>query len=381
MDKLVKENPNISYTACIFALSLANGDTSLLTDGSSQDTSVETQPSDISWLEEDKSLIHEYPIPKNVIEGPRPIIASPCVVVGSKLLIQGVLWHISTCGDLLPLQEDMKKLVRYCHNYPKTARLVGLEVLKAALRLFFNKDKVELVGLFMTLTRQRNWSSPTEYQSTMQRLKDWHSGGSWPPLPPKTWVALDEPPIETDTACIHDIKIDVSDNVSRSENSTMLQNDKLLKQIPEEWGDALLRWIYLSTILGVSFPIGKSHASQGCDKDYTTAVFKLKIEEISSEPVPMIFVPVSELFYDFGGDQFSGPTSTSLWRVQEIKSTVISEEDTTDAQEKLRKTGYKDSVSMQSENELSIISSNDLMGIWSPLLYTNRTLNQQKNSM
>jgi hypothetical protein len=65
----------------------------------------------------------------------------------------------------------LNAMIEYCRDYLMRVRLVGTEVLKATLRQLFTNGKVELVGLFITLARQKGWGSPEEHYSTIEQFR------------------------------------------------------------------------------------------------------------------------------------------------------------------------------------------------------------------
>ncbi|SPJ84244.1 uncharacterized protein FTOL_10761 [Fusarium torulosum] len=366
MTMLVKRNPDISYTACILALSLANGDVSLLIDREELSPSVESPPAETSWLAENARLTPRRPISGRTVDGRKISHGSPCLVIKSKLVMKGVLWKLAFCEDLLPLQQDILRMIEYCRDHPMRVRLVGTEVLKSTLKQLFANGKVELVGLFITLARQKGWESPDEYYSTIQQFRKWYYDNEEWPYVPKGYLRGDESSLETDPSCMQGIEI-LPRDFQRKES--ILQDDGNPLEIPRIWGDDLLRWIYTTVVRGTPFPVGRFDGSEGKDEREKTSIFNLDIEEHLKGGEKQVFLPMSELNYQFKGERFmEGPASKSLWQVRKAEGAVISKDYLEQAKARLRDMFSQDAKFWPERSMLRVVPTKDLMGIWSPVL-------------
>ncbi|KAE8838330.1 hypothetical protein HRS9139_02713 [Pyrenophora teres f. teres] len=183
----------------------------------------------------------------------------------------------------------------------------------------------------------------------MNQLERWHRGGhrddEWPPLPPKAFVRGNESSIETDPKCIEDVKIGDFDTAYPPQETISLQDHAVPMQVPQDWGDELLRWIYMTTTSGAPFPIGTFGMSNSEHKGNCTAIFSLSKEDLSSLPATKVFVPMCELDYEYQGEQFiAGPASTTFWRVRKAINQASLKHTIEKAKEQVRKTSCQDLV-------------------------------------
>ena len=96
------------------------------------------------------------------------------------------------------------------------------------------------------------------------------------------------------------------------------RGDGLVEQIPSEWGNGILRWIYYTIYVGASLPVG-----QCCAGDSPLfGIFKLHGSEIKRA-----LVPISELNYEFESNWIlSVMTRESFWCVSEPEGEASDED-------------------------------------------------------
>lgn len=370
MGKLTRTDCEISYTACVLALSLANGDLSFLLDENHWNGSA-LDSSGPSWLPSSLCLGNPKFPPRHIFSGRVTQVGHPCVVLGRSLVAPGILWEIQPCSDLRRLQDGVRRSIERCKSSPSHSWHEGVAVLKATLKELFRQEKEHLIILVITLARQQKWESPADIHQALKQLRNWYQRGSaWPAVvEPKRLSEQDKADLRNQPA-VQVPEIEPSDIVVLSENPYL----KGEGDIPHCWGDPLLRWVYFRVLKGAPFPLGvidgKRQGDPEKDAIEELAIFKLKMEPGRAQT----FVPMAQLNYEFGGDAFLQGESTGLcWRVRTDESATVSVDDKIKAAKKLKEKGAKNP--RIAEKALVIKRESDLLGFWSPFLSASGVLN------
>lgn len=353
---LVKAEPDISFSACILALSFANGDVSLLTDKNPFRALYDPRASSPSWISSHEAVYTARPTPQHAFTGRITATGYPCTVAGSMLVVPGVLWTLELCEHLLPLQKCVRDCLEICRLNPSTSTLVGVELFKAVARHLFHIGQDALVCLISTLALGKKWGSPAELYHTMQQLRVWHTkGGPWPSLP---WGGVGWSGQATSSSALNDLKLEASARFTITRSPVDLTEDKLQK-IPVHWGSTLLRWLYLTAEQGAPFPLGRCKTRDGQSQEL--AIFQTNL----ADPT-MALVPIAELNYEFSGFDLLNDNTTAFWQVRKTEVPEIPEEEVEATRARLEAMGH---TSPQVSNEPLIIREMvGSSGIWSPLL-------------
>lgn len=362
--KLVETRPTISFSACALALSLANGDVSLLVDDDPfnvpQHGSQSAAPA--SWLPPQWAVDSASALPRHTLTGKVTGIGNPCVVVRDMLVMRGILWDIQPFKGLLPLQQGIRNCLALSKRGSPDSAALGLEVFKATLRLLFQHDMEQLAGLIVTVAVQdfftTGWLSPNEYHATMSQLRSWYIGKSkWPSLRLNRSSWGDE--------TLHTSRPSPKWVIEPSQDFTLTSTPlsgktKELDEIPRNWGSSLLRWIYLTVIRGAPLPVGRCGAS-GDGENQEMAIFQLTYKESVKA-----FVPLAELDYSFAKVNVLGQSALGWRKVHGVEDSAISSEETANARDGLAALGAKNPTI--SKKKLTVQHERELEGVWSPLL-------------
>lgn len=382
MADLLNKEPGISYTACVLALSLVNGDLSFLLDDHHWSILDVRQSSGPSWLPSSLSLGNPRFPPKHLFAGRATPAGHPCVLVGRSLVAPGILWEIKLCSDLTRLQDGIKNSVERCKHRPADSWREGVAVLKATLRELFRQKREHIISLVITLARQRKWETPAEIVQALKELKNWYyRNGNWPRVvEPKSLSKQDKINVRNRVP-VPLPEIEPSDMVVPSEEPILLDDDKLLDVIPSCWGDPLLRWVYLTILKGVPFPLGTlankqaDRAQGGNTFQEEHAIFKLKLEDDQA----LAFVPMAQLNYEFGGDTFIlGESAVPFWHVRKLGSSTDSKDGRIEAARMLKEKGVE--TPGIAKTTLAIEHTSNLSGFWSPFLSSSGVLTWNERS-
>ena len=163
-----------------------------------------------------------------------------------------------------------------------------------------------------------------------------------------------------------------SDGQGKETRNTALfadPEDGRVKQIPSEWGNDILQWIYYTIYVGASLPVG-----QCCAGDSPLfGIFKLHGSQIKRA-----LVPISELNYEFGSNfMLTFMTRESFWCVSE-RGDEASDEDLKAASRRLA--AAKSEHRCVSKQILTNTRSTGIAAVWSPRLSSRGILKQNDGS-
>ncbi|KAH7124262.1 hypothetical protein EDB81DRAFT_860998 [Dactylonectria macrodidyma] len=301
----------LSYTACIIALALQNGDLSPLfclsgTENrhTNRTAANEGRGTDGSWLPPlqlplDGVFSLGSPNRGTSLLRSHHFSGDPGYVIGSKGLFRGLIWEIEAydMDGLFDSRDALPRLLEPTFAFSDTEKTVAehtlLQILIRHLILAENRDLVELV-ILCALPRQLE--TPEEMSTLLSRLESWARDGddeSWPsdffnqklqPLP--AWGKKDK--------------------------------TKILSRNP------LLHWIFACIKSNKPLPIGKCVVRS----DTGGAQTFVGLFTVDPKRYRKVFTPLSELEYEFGKNPMvhSAPKK-GFWSVEEIDGARPSDED------------------------------------------------------
>jgi hypothetical protein len=374
----------LSFTACILAIALYNGDLSPLfssekrpsafgASGASSSTPL------ASWIPFGNSAI-DFLLLRGAIPRGQPMTGDKCLVIGGKALVNGLLWNIKPfqgCASLRSTICDFQKLT------DNTSKLTKPEqkhiLLQLLVRQLYASNRTDLLELIIASALSRQFKSPAEIFFILKKLQEWvesgHENSKWPQQ------IFDEQPLEQflPNAYVEDLP-----TPSRSQNMpriAMLMSPKPLvvhdedatpakeknSNIPLEWGDDTLRLVYSAISSDIPLAVGSCENGDETSRETLVSIFTVDPAECS-----LIFTPLSELEYEFGdrGRMTFFRTHRLNWCVNICNSGGLPPSETKKAREMLSdEPGGKADVS-----EVVLQVERQCSGVWSPRLSRNGLL-------
>jgi ankyrin repeat protein len=325
-DQVVRER--LSFTACVIAIALCNGDLSLLFCQSPYSSVSIPVSHPASWLPlgmcSIDRLITMMGMPTHTYMGSHIPTGDRCLVLDGKAIIKGLLWDIVPFQDFNILRDRVRELRQ---SGEKGASQLLLRPLVNRCLALGRRDVLELI---ITTALPRQFRSPAEIYVLMDELDaSFHGRRSWP-------TDFDEEP---------NLLANNSLPASRSEN-------------------ALIRSIYESICNGLPLALGQCNIGGEEDKETLISIFTFNPTEQCN-----IFTPLSELEYEFGDSAFLHHfPKRSFWFVNDCKTEVA---DTTMQRARMKLNTERDDSLFLSNQIFEIDRSWDtrnILGIWSPRL-------------
>jgi hypothetical protein len=339
---------SLSFTACIIAIALYNGDLSLLFVHNSIRSELTTGvplSNLLSWLPYASHSVHSVfeqrnmPI-HNLMAAYKPS-GDRCLVIDGKALIKGLLWIIEPFHGFDSLKEAFHKL-RPADKGEETKRgqLFVRQIINRCLELG-RKDILELI---ITAALPRQLSSPAEI------------------------IAFMDNPQEIFTRKRCESPKDIAETEIATALSEPIEVDEILSFKPST--NALLEWIYNAISNGHPLALGKCHIGQGEKEKRETLVSILTLDTTKHRTV---FIPLSELDYEYNKlNSFAHLFQKgSFWCITACDETVVA--DTTMQKAKKRLDCSREEAQVISDQSFKIepICDDpfyDVVAIWSPRL-------------
>ena len=325
-DQVVRER--LSFTACIIAIALYNGDLSILFcqgpgsfGGVFGSRPASWLPSGTCWIDR---LITTMSMPTHTWVSSHIPTGDRCLVLDGKAIIKGLLWDIVPFQEFNILRDRVRELRQ---SGEKGASQLLLRPLVDRCLALGRRDILELI---ITTALRRQLRSPAEIFVLMDELDaSFHGKCSWP-------AHIAEDP---NVLAIGSLP------ASRSEND-------------------LIRSIYESICNGSPLALGQCNIGEEDDEETLISIFTLNPTEHRT-----VFTPLSELEYEFGESSWVHlfPES-SFWCVNACKTEVA---DTTMQRARMKLNMEMDDGLCISNQMFEIDRSRDtrkMLGIWSPRL-------------
>lgn len=343
-DQAVQES--LSFTACVIATALYNGDLSFLfIRNSIRAMFSKTLPLTnlLSWLPFASAPIHNVLEPTNM--PPNMAVDKPsgdrCLVIDGKALIKGLFWIIEPFHGFDSLQESFRKL-RPANKgkESKHGHLLVRQVINRCLELG-RRDILELV---VTAALPRQLICPAEIITLMDNLQETFmkkcSGSS-----------TDTTEVEIATA-----------------SSELIEVNEILSGEPST--NDLITWIYDAISNGRPLALGKCNIGrEDRENEPLVSIFTLDTTKHHT-----VFTPLSELDYEYNEMNVWAHlfAQQSFWCVTSCDEKVVTEATMQKARKKLGGLGEEaQSISDQSfkiEPIYGGLLNDNAVAIWSPRL-------------
>ncbi|KAI5867532.1 hypothetical protein GGS23DRAFT_548756 [Durotheca rogersii] len=384
---------NLTFSTCIIALALYNGDLSPLlgertmaewAQRASSKTDTEFPSGHLaSWLPFDE-------IPLNMLlQGQSPHTrfrsqlrnGSKCIVLNRKIVVKGLLWDIEPFHELDCLRDDILKQEQSgeARNREEHASRFFLFLFQLLVRRLLTLGRRDILELIVSAVMGRQFRSPNEIFYFMSELEEWFHGEGWWPAhiakdtfltkkpTPRMRVAINATGEErglayaltyTDAKGVDIALLRMSEPPTEMSN-TSENNRELAEDRP------IIAWIYNAIRNGLPLALGK------CNIGEETLVSIFTFDPAKHRTV---FTPLSELEYEFGKNPWIHlQPKDSFWCVRVCKDKV-SEIDMQKAREKLGDTedGVGTGEIYVSDQILEVdgraTKNERVYGVWSPRL-------------
>lgn len=336
---------HLSFTACIIAIALYNGDLSPLfcQNFYSSDTEREIRaPRPVSWLPREEYSINDMltvaGMPTHSFLGAHIPTGDRCLVLDGKATIKGVLWEIVPCHAFAILRDKVRELQQSAE--PGAGQLLLRQLVDQCFKL----GRRDLLELIVTTAIPRQLTSPAEIFELIDELEaSFHGKISWPA------------------------------HIAEKPNSHVVRTGAARPRatgpkdfLPSSpWGNYLMQWIYHSISNDVPLALGKCTIGEEEEEETHVSIFTFDPAEHHT-----VFTPLSELDYEFGANPWVHlEPKSSFWCVS-VCNAKISDANMQRARREHCVEGDEDDLYI-SNQILKIERSSgirEMRAIWSPRL-------------
>lgn len=365
MEKITGQNPDISFSACLMALALSNGDQTLLLDSTfSQDEEPgrvisQERPSWLPHGEATLSFVLAPPImPGFTLSGEYVSTGFRSFVVSGKLFMQGLLWDIRPFRGLVPLQGSVRKLISLVYDENVNSNQATFEAFALVVHQLFKCGRLglSLLEIILTAGAPSSLKSPSSLSQLIEELKSCYRNGSrwpthFPPFDGRTEDSLegwqDAPLLPPSSR---------PDYISGDRPRWISPPQQGGSMVPAFCATGIMEWIFFTIAAGADLPIGKCSTPAG----EMHGIFK-----VDGSSTRQVFVPLTELNYVFGLDSMNVKSlKETMWVVDE--TSVVSNEILSLAKEKV---GFSsEEKAAMNPRALRAQQTRDACGFWSPFL-------------
>jgi hypothetical protein len=390
---------DLSFSACVIAMALYNGDLSPLfcrmhghpghpagqphtcpihghPGGNAHTPAVEAGMRHLaSWLPCTKcpaaNLFTVFAMSTNTFSKGSLEAGSRCLILDGKAVIKGLLWEIRPFHGFKPLQEDvLALLLRKRGNEDDTAGHIILQMLVRRLFMLGRRDLLELI---MTVVMQRQFEGPSEIFHILNELEAWfHGERSWPSC---TTEKLPPENVPSSGTLAQNNAVAVNPEMTIPQERVTPRKKELKDLLPKlVLLHDMMTWVCRIIANGLPLAIGQCKVG----KEALVSIF-------TSDPgkYPMVFTPLSELDYEFGQCVENFPmhmaAKDSLWNVKVLPEKASNAEMAMAA----RKLKTVDDELHLSDQMLEIVRPKDssaILGVWSPRLSRAGLLNRDSET-
>jgi hypothetical protein len=354
---------NLSFTACVMATALCNGDLTVLFCGSDlfnpdgyKVPEIQCKP---SWARSSENGLSNFNQSMHSRLSDRIRAGDPCLVLDSKALVRGILWEIVPFHGF----DELKDVVAgFLEEYPKPFRTKEGKIDEAGHKLFqllveslLSLDRMDILELLLVSALQRQLSSPAEAFELIGELKQWRCTGreeDWPKRILEKSALENESGIRLDPGAIGAPIL-----IPTEFSLVPPYNKKVEFPIGHPWGNQIIRRIYRAISEGMPLALGQ------CDIGGETLVSLFTLDPAKHS---MVFTPLSELEYEYGANAWihMGPKD-NFWVVKD-KREKVGDELILRARNKLRAFGMHERNI--SNDVFEIQNAGNVHGVWSPRL-------------
>jgi hypothetical protein len=337
----------LSFSACIIAIALYNGDLTPLfcEDPSSSDDHTPIAATGVaSWLPIGSfsidSLLTIYNMPTHSFFGTRIPTGDRCLVLDGKAIIKGLLWDIEPFHGFSILRDRVSQLQRPAGKGPGLSSKL---LLRQLIDRCFHLRRRDILELIITTALPRQFTSPAEVFHLMDELEVSHHR---PTTLPGDHVGESNPQVGQ-TVTVRPRAIEAEDPFPQSPS-----------------GNLLIQWIHNAIISDLPLALGKCKIN-GESKEPETLISFFTFDPAKHRTV---FTPLSELEYEFGESTFVHlEPKSSFWCVSACGTKVTDAEMQT-ARAKLSIEEDRLNLSDQILKIDRTPAKDKMLGIWSPRL-------------
>jgi hypothetical protein len=339
-DHVVRES--LSFTACVIAIALYNGELSPLFCQNSRFSNINTGiPAThlASWLPfgmcSIDNLLTLEGMPTHTYFGAQIPTGDRCLVLDGKAIIKGLLWDIVPFHEFGILRDRVRELLQ--SDEKGAVQLLLQQFVDQCFKL----GRRDILELIITAAMRRQLTSPAEIFVLMGELDAWcHGKRSWP------------------------ADIAEGSHLQGVHTVTTLPRATGAKDFLQSssWGNYLMRWIYNAISNGLPLALGKCNIGEK-EEETLISIFTFDPAEHRA-----VFTPLSELEYEFGESAFVHlEPKSSFWCVSTCETMVAD----ASIQKARRNLGVKEDILDESNQILRIEQSSVTRkrgAIWSPRL-------------
>ncbi|KAH7309931.1 hypothetical protein BKA65DRAFT_485158 [Rhexocercosporidium sp. MPI-PUGE-AT-0058] len=292
---------NLSFTACVMATALYNGDLTVLfcrSDPFDPDgDKVPENQRNHSWARSSENGLSTWNPRTHSSLSDRIRAGDPCLILDNKALVRGILWKIVPFYGF----DELKDVVGgFLEEFPKPFRTlegkideVGHMLFQLLVEILLSLDRTDILELLLVSALPRQLSGPEEAFKLIGELKQWRRTcreEDWPKhiLEKSALESINKSGIRLAPGVVGaPVLIHTEDSLVPPYNKTA--------EFPagHPWGNQIMQWIYRAISEGMPLALGQ------CDIGGETLVSLFMLDPAKHSTV---FTPLSELEYEYGAN-------------------------------------------------------------------------------